>query len=186
MLAQVLDDLAAHHPDLVVIVTHLDAGDAIPALVARDFDVVLSEHYPGDPPASTVGIRVLELRRDPLRLAISVSWQADSLAEMADRPWVLEPAGSAARRWATHVCRSAGFEPRVAVESADVYLHALLVERGRAAAFLPTLGVDVGESVRLLPIRATRSIRASARAGSEAHPAIGVVLAALRRAARGP
>jgi DNA-binding transcriptional LysR family regulator len=51
----------------------------------------------------------------------------------------MEPTGTAARHWATAVCRAAGFEPDVRYQSTDLLLHLRLVRTGQAAALLPAL-----------------------------------------------
>ena len=43
-----------------------------------------------------------------------------SLADTAELAWVMEPRGAASRHWAEQACRSAGFEPDVRFETADL------------------------------------------------------------------
>lgn len=182
VLPRVLRTLAATHPDLSVAFSHVPAHGAIPRLLARDFDVVLSERYPGEPPTPLVGVVSESLMTDPLQLAIPVAWSARSVADLRDKPWVLEHVGSSVRRWADTYCRTAGFAPRVAFESADVYLHAEIVANGLAAAFLPQLSTRERDGIRLLPLEAARTIDLSIRAGSGTSPVIAAVTAALRAA----
>ncbi|MFE3887790.1 LysR substrate-binding domain-containing protein [Streptomyces lydicus] len=62
-----------------------------------------------------------------------------ALRALSGRPWVMEPAGTPSRRWATAVCRQAGFERDVRLESPDLLVQLLLVGQGHAAALLPDL-----------------------------------------------
>lgn len=97
----VLDAIARlqrEHPRLIVEFTHLEAEAAIPALLARDFDLVLSEQYPGSPPAPHPGLTTSTLVEDPLLLAVPIAWEATSLAELTEAPWVMEPAHTAPPR----------------------------------------------------------------------------------------
>lgn len=183
LLIDAIGALADRHPGLEVSFSQLTAEAAIPALVAREVDVVLSERYPGQdaPPPRAVLTRTL--MADPLRLAVPERWPARTLADLADAPWVMEHAGAFARSWAVPVCRTAGFEPDVRFTSADVYLHAELVAQGRAAAFLPRLGPRPGEDVRFVATGAARLVTVSRRDGSEGNPAIDAVDAALETAA---
>lgn len=185
LVPDVVTVLSQRHPDLRVVVSQVDATAAISALVARDFDVVLSEHYPADAPVASPGVRTEAVLWDPLSLAIPAVWPQRRLAELAHAPWAMEPAGTNIRAWSTFVCRAAGFEPDVTFESDDVLLHARLVGRGLAAAFLPGLGVETGPEVRLVATGQARVIAASARTGGEANPAIAAVHAALREIVRG-
>jgi DNA-binding transcriptional LysR family regulator len=94
----------------------------------------------------------------------------------------MEPPGSAARRWALARCRSAGFEPDVRYESADLLVHVALVAHGHAAAFLPDLvwaGRPPDVPVRALPGQARR-LFTLVRRGSADHPAVRAVRAGLR------
>ncbi|MGH1554349.1 LysR substrate-binding domain-containing protein [Streptomyces sp. L7] len=132
------------HPRLRVEVTQAEPKEALPALLARDFDLVITEEYPGNPHPRPAELEHEPLCEDPLRLATPrpVDRDAgpmDELRALADHPWVMEPEGSPARHWATALCRTAGFEPDVRFESADLVLHLRLAELGHAAALLPDL-----------------------------------------------
>lgn len=179
LLPTALEILADRHPNVRVTFAHLRAEEALPALLARDFDLVLCETYPGDSPAPVPGVTSEPLHTDPLLLAIPAGSPATELAHLADAEWAVEPAGTAARQWALAHCRSAGFEPRVAFESTDVLLHARLVERGLAAAFLPRL-IGGDSQARLVPTGQSRTILLARRTGSESAPATSAVREALR------
>lgn len=107
----------------------------------------------------------------------------------AERPWVMEPVGTAARSWAEQLCRAAGFEPDVRFETADLMAHIRLVRSGNAVGLLPDL-VWAGErpSVALtrLPGTPHREVFASARRASISRPAVVAVRDALARAAAAP
>ncbi|MET7639975.1 LysR family transcriptional regulator [Streptomyces sp. NPDC005438] len=172
LVLDAIDRLADPHPQLTVTFAHLNAEAAVPALLARDFDLVLSEDYPGLPSAPHPGVTTRTLTTDPLLLAVPARWSARELAELADVPWVMEHPGTAARTWSTSACRTAGFEPRVRYETADLHLHAAIVARGRTAAFLPRLGHDPTPGIRLVPTGHARTITLSIRAGSGDNPAV--------------
>jgi DNA-binding transcriptional LysR family regulator len=162
------------HPGLRVQVTQTEPEAALPALQARDFDLVIAEEYPGHPHPRPAEIELEDLCHDEIRLAhpLDVPYEA-----LADHPWVMEPAGSASRHWATTVCRAAGFEPDVRYESSDLLLHLRLVEQGHAAAFLPDLvwagRKASGVRLRGLPPEQRRRLLSTAvRRGSGGHPAI--------------
>lgn len=182
IVPRALAALTAQHPSLDVRFSHIDAPAAIPGLVAREFDVVLSERYPGEPATPRAGVLTDELARDALRLAVPDSWPGEALSDLADAPWIMEHVGTNARAWSDAMCRGAGFEPRVAFETADVLLHAQLIDRGLAAGFLPDLVAARAGGIRLHDTGRSRTIESSVRAGSETSPAIAAVRAALHRA----
>lgn len=186
--------LRERHPNLRVHVTQEEPEKALPALQARDFDVVLAEEYPDSPNPRLAELEQEDLLDDPLRLAMPRTDAgthpedgAAALRSMADRPWVMEPEGTTARHWAMGLCRAAGFEPDVRFEATDLLLHQRLVEQGHAAAFLPDLvwsGQPPTVALRPLPGgRHTRRIFTVARRGSSGHPAVRACRPALRHAA---
>ncbi|TDC86835.1 LysR substrate-binding domain-containing protein [Actinomadura sp. 7K507] len=179
-LALVPDALSAlreAHPRLRVEITQREPESALPALLARDFDLVITEEYPGDPGPRPAGLEYAELGQDELTLALpSPASQGAGLREAAGAAWVMEPEGTASRRWAMRLCRAAGFEPDVRFESTDLLLHLRLAERGHAAALLPGL-VWAGRPpavpvVRLREQDRVRRLFAASRRGGGSHPAV--------------
>ncbi|MFH9087887.1 LysR substrate-binding domain-containing protein [Streptomyces sp. NPDC017673] len=185
--------LRDQHPHLRVHVTHMEPERALPALQARDFDLVLAEEYPGNPNPRLAELEQEDLLDDPLHLALPTpagTGEADgptaALRSLADHPWVMEPEGTAARQWAVTLCRDAGFEPDVRFETTDLLLHLRLVEQKHAAAFLPGL-VWTGQSptVTLRPLprgQRTRRVFTVVRRGRGQHPAVLACRKALLRA----
>ncbi|MGW6906207.1 LysR substrate-binding domain-containing protein [Streptomyces sp. NPDC054940] len=192
-----LDLLRDQHPHLRVHVTHMEPERALPALQARDFDLILAEEYPGNPNPRPAELEQEDLLDDPLHLALPET--ADSpdtesptaaLRSLADHPWVMEPEGATARRWAVTLCRNAGFEPDVRFETTDLLLHLRLVQQGHAAAFLPDLvwgGQPSSVALRQLPRgQRTRRVYTVVRRGRSRHPAILACRDALLQAASMP
>ncbi|MEW2359161.1 LysR substrate-binding domain-containing protein [Spirillospora sp. NPDC029432] len=177
LVPDALSRLRERHPALRVEVTECEPETALPALTARDFDLVIAEEYPGSPEARHAEIEQEDLCRDEIRLALpGVPADAEGLRAGAEVPWVMEPAGTASRRWATALCRGAGFEPDVRYESSDLLLHLRLVEQGHAAALLPDLiwyDRPANAHLRRLPAALrTRRIFTAVRRGGGDHPAI--------------
>ncbi|MEU5880854.1 LysR substrate-binding domain-containing protein [Spirillospora sp. NPDC047279] len=188
--------LREEHPRLRVQVTQTEPETALPALLARDFDLVISEEYPGNPNPRYAEIEQEDLCEDEIRLALPrrlgetlAGTDLADLAALADHPWVMEPAGGEPRQWAMALCRNAGFEPDVRFESSDLLLHARLVEEGHAVALLPDLvwsGGPPAEGVvlRSLPSdQRRRRLTTAVRRGGGRHPAVRACREALRRTA---
>ncbi|WP_407547954.1 LysR substrate-binding domain-containing protein [Streptomyces sp. Pv4-95] len=189
-----LDLLRDRHPQLRVHVTQREPERSLPALQARDFDLVLAEEYPGTPNPRSAELEEEDLLDDALHLALPETAggsDAESpmaaLRSLADHPWVLEPEGTTARHWAMTLCRDAGFEPDVRFETTDLLLHVRLVEQNHAAAFLPGLvwsGRHPTVTLRQLPRgRRTRRVFTVVRRGRSAHPAVRACRDAFLRAA---
>src|SRR5690606_42151582 len=98
----------------------------------------------------------------------------------------MEPRGTASRHWAEQACRSAGFEPDVRFETADLQAHVRLIESGNAVAIVPALvhGGGAGR-VRSVPLDGApqRTVFTAALESSRAHPALAAVRAGLAEAA---
>ncbi|SHF55042.1 LysR substrate-binding domain-containing protein [Streptoalloteichus hindustanus] len=179
------------HPRLRVHVTQAEQETTLPALLARDFDLVVAEEYPGHPRPRPAELELADLCEDPLRLAqpgeAGPAGPTEALRALADHAWIMEPVGTAARSWATALCRQAGFEPDVRFESTDLLLHVRLVEQGHAVALLPDLvwgGQPPTVAVRGLPRgHQSRRLFTVVRRGRGEHPAIQAFRAALRTAA---
>ncbi|MWA15098.1 LysR family transcriptional regulator [Streptomyces sp. BA2] len=182
------------HPGLRVHLTQLEPEKSLPALLARDFDLVVAEEYPGVPSPRPTGLEQEDLCADPLHLALpepasdagsDTESPTAALRALADRPWVMEPTGTAARQWAMTLCRNAGFEPDVRFETTDLLLHLRLVERGHAAALLPGLvwdGRPATVPLRQLPRgQRARRLFTAVRSGRSHHPAIRACRRALRQ-----
>jgi DNA-binding transcriptional LysR family regulator len=187
LIPAALTSLRTAHPGLRAHVTQLEPERALPALLARDFDLVIAEEYPGIPNPRPAELEQEDLCGDTLRLA---SLAGTDLPALAGQPWIMEPEGSAARQWAVTLCRDAGFEPDVRFESPDLLLHLRLVEQGHAAAFLPDLvwrGRPPTLALGHLPEeRQARRLFTVVRRGSGEHPAIRAGRRALLRAAGQP
>ncbi|MGC2939057.1 MULTISPECIES: LysR family transcriptional regulator [unclassified Brevibacterium] len=185
--------LAEDHPDLTVITTHIRTEDAVPALLARDFDLVLQEDYPSRPARRGEGVETEVLGDDELCLITADTSGADAaspgLAACAHHVWAMEPADTRAGHWSRAECRRAGFEPVVHTESSDIVLLVRLVSLGLASALVPRMslraaaastGIDpVAITTSRLPEPASRRVSTAIRRGSARTPRIIALRAAL-------
>ena len=170
IIPQALTLLATEHPALRVEITQREPENALFEVWARDFDLVIAEQYPGHAAPRQPELDRIALCRDELRLGGS-----DSLRTASTRPWVMEPRGTASRHWAEQLCRTAGFEPDVRFETADLQAHIRLVESGHAVALLPDLvwgGRTPSLSLTSLDGSPTREVFTSVREASRERPAI--------------
>lgn len=184
LVPDALGQLRQRHPLLHVQLVELEPEHSLPALLSHDFDLVVAEEYPGNPMALPDGLSRVELFDDPLLLAWPPGTRRRAtLRHLAGEPFVLEPSGSAARQWATAVCRQAGFEPDVRYETSDLLLHLRLVEHGHAVALLPQLtwrdAAPTVPTARLPAGHHSRRLFTVSRAAMAKHPAVAAVRHAL-------
>lgn len=202
LLPGALNALREQHPALRVEVTESDPETGLVGVSSRDFDLILAEQYPGRTRPIHADLDRVVLVHDSIALArrpgtpetadaTAADADADAGATAAlwstrDEPWVLEPAGTASRAWAEQLCRTAGFEPDVRFEVADLTAHVRLIRAGLAVGLLPEL-VWAGEpptvALTPLPDEPRREIFSSARRVSAAAPSIRAVRRALASAA---
>ncbi|MCS3842970.1 LysR family transcriptional regulator [Microbacterium sp. AK031] len=170
--------LAARMPQLRVEMVQMAPEEGLFELQARAFDLVVAEQYGGHTRELRDGIDRTLLGSDPVRLAVPPSSTATALTDLRDSAWVMEPEGTAVRRWSVQQCRGAGFEPDVRFEATDLIAHTRLVAAGHAVAVLPDL-VWTGDraSVRLveLPGSPVREIFAATRSSSRDNAAVAAV-----------
>jgi DNA-binding transcriptional LysR family regulator len=185
VLPPALASLRAEHPDLLVSVAHISAEEAVPALLARDFDLVLLEDYPGHPRPAVEGAEITSAGLDPLWLLTPASEPPQEIEDLFGREWVMESPGTQARRWAESVARGAGFEPKVTYESSDVLLHARLVSAGLAVALVPGLALSAvdatGIRAQALKGEPARRISLAVRSGGGQSPAVDATRRAIAR-----
>jgi len=181
--------LGEEFPGLRVEVTEREPEAGLFAVSARDFDLVLAEQYPGHTREHRTDLDRINLVTDALRLAVPRPRDGRAVVSGLEHatmlPWVMEPAGTASRQWATQLCRSAGFEPDVRFESADLIAHIHLIESGNAVGILPDL-VWAGQSPTVhlleLPGLPHRTVFSAARRSSAGRPGVIAVRDALARA----
>ena len=197
LVPEVLTRLAERHPGLRVEITHQEAGPAFAGLLAHDFDVVLGEEYPGVARPPVRGARTQLLALDELFLVLPAHGphaRAEAaeapvhLPDLADVPWILDPAGTGPGQWARDTCRAAGFEPDVRYAASDLLLQIHLAEKGHAAAVIPGLLLAAvpppAARVRALPGRPHRRVMTGVRSGAAGDPAIRAFRTALGQAVR--
>lgn len=188
--------MAERAPLVRVEVTQAEPAQALEDTWARQFDVVIAEHYPHHSAPHHPDLLRETLVRDEIRLASAAATEAAAsppvrrvrgLAEASALAWVMEPKGAASRHFAEQVCRSAGFEPDVRFETADLQAHLALIAAGHAVALMPglmTAGAARGLTLSSLDEVAHRTVFAAYRVSSVADPAVAALLDALRAGAR--
>lgn len=179
LMPDTLTRMAATYPEVRIEMTQREPETALHETWARDFDLVIAEQYPGHAAPRYPELDRIKLTSDAIRLAVPPP-SADrppitSIADAADLAWVMEPRGAASRHWAEQACRSAGFEPDVRFETADLQAQIRLIESGNAVAFMPDLvwtGKTTTAQLLALPGDPHRTVFTSVRRSSVKRPAI--------------
>lgn len=179
LMPDALTRMSSSYPEVRVEMTQREPETALHETWARDFDLVIAEQYPGHAAPRYAELDRIPLTSDAIRLAVpppSPERPAiKTLADTAERAWVMEPRGAASRHWAEQACRSAGFEPDVRYETADLQAQIRLIESGNAVALMPDLvWTGRGTSAQLLDLPGDphRTVFTSVRRSSAKRPAI--------------
>lgn len=178
LMPETLTRMTREYPEVRIEMIQREPETALHETWARDFDLVIAEQYPGHAAPRYPELDRIKLTTDAIRLAVPASdGGADirTIEDTADLAWVMEPRGAASRHWAEQACRSAGFEPDVRFETADLQAQIRLIESGNAVALMPDLvWTGRGTTARLLelPGRPHRTIFTSVRRSSAKRPAI--------------
>jgi DNA-binding transcriptional LysR family regulator len=187
LIGPALRDLAAVSPAVQPVVAERYGPPAVADLRLGDLDVVLAEYDAASPPPAEPGLGLRHLAFDPYLLVIPPDWPAAprSLRDLAGRPWVAGPPGTAC----DHALQRIAGEATIAIPAGDVCVEfpsvLALVAAGRGAALIPRMALGQAMvTVCALPPLGGRHIAAWHRAGpAQPAPATATVLAALVRAA---
>ena len=178
LMPATLRAMAERYPDVRVEMVQREPEEALRETWARDFDMVIAESYPAHAAPHHPGLDRRSLTTDAIRLAlpaVSVALHpVGSLDEARAMPWVMEPRGAASRHFAEQMCRTAGFEPDVRYETADLQAHIRLVESGNAVALIPDImwaGRETSCRLLDLPGLPRRTIFTAQRLAGSASPA---------------
>ncbi|MBX8686501.1 LysR family transcriptional regulator [Mycobacterium sp. 20091114027_K0903767] len=184
-LVPALLDCQQRHPGLRVELVESEPEVAVPALLSGEFDLVVSEEYPGGAPNLPGYVHREVLAEDPLVAVVAASLlKGRELVQAGGAlPWALEPAGAASRAWAVHHCLGLGFTPAVQYESYDLDLLLLVVRQGAAASVLPALVLPPQpETTTLIRVQTgwSRTLVALSRQARTSDPSVRAVRRSLR------
>jgi DNA-binding transcriptional LysR family regulator len=191
LIGSALRDLAAANPAVRPVVAERYGPAAVAELRLGDLDIVLTEYDAANSPPAEPGLGLRHLAFDPYLLVIPPDWQVTPhhLRDLAGRPWVAGPPGTACDR----ALQRLAAEADIAIPAGDVCVEfpsvLALVAAGRGAAIIPqmTLGPALVTICTLLPPLGGRHIAAWHQAGPvQPAPATATVLDALVRAAHAP
>lgn len=182
LMPETLTRMSRTYPEVRIEMIQREPETALHETWARDFDLVIAEQYPGHAAPRYPELDRVRLTTDAIRLAVPPASDGgtavssiSSIEDTAELAWVMEPRGAASRHWAEQACRSAGFEPDVRYETADLQAQIRLIESGNAVALMPDLvwtGRDTTARLLDLPGKPRRTVFTSVRRSSAKRPAI--------------
>jgi DNA-binding transcriptional LysR family regulator len=183
-LVPTLLECQRRHPGLRVELVQSEPEVSYPGLLSGEFDVVVSEEYPGTEQALPRHVVREVLATDPLQVVVTSGLLADRDLPSAGGtiPWALEPVGASSRTWAMQHCLGQGFSPSVQFESWDLDLLLLLVLQGAAASVLPQLALESnapGSDLVTMGTGTSRTLVSLSRRARKDDPSVQAVRSAL-------
>lgn len=188
-----LVDLRSRHPNLRISMVDLEPEESIPALKARDLDVVLTYEWDLLPTLEDAGIEREELFSEHVYLVVPSTHPMAgregplTLSEFAEEEWIVGRDSTSMLDLVDAAARHAGFEPRTDFHSMDFEVILAAVAAGLGVALGPSLALidlPAGVTVRsLADFDVNRSVWTAIRRGSGTNPGIAAVLEQLRRQA---
>ena len=188
LIGPALRDLAATSPAVQPVITERYGPAAVADLRLGDLDIVVTEYDAAGPAPAEPGLGLRHLAFDPYLLVIPPDWQAKprSLPDLAGRPWVAGPPGTAC----DHALRRLAAEAAIAIPAGDVCVEfpsvLALVAAGRGAAIIPQMALGQAPvTVCGMPPLGGRYVAAWHQAGpAQPAPAASTALDALAHAAQ--
>lgn len=190
LVVPAIRDLEQRAPGVQVRVHEAGEAMALSALRGGDLDVVLVEDENLIDRATRPGLQHTWLLDDPYRVAVPAAWPVPrSLDDLASRPWVSGPRGTAVDLVLNRIRRSTGLA-LTATHACEEFAAVLaLVEAGLGASIIPALALPVEErpGLRFVGISefGVRHISAVTVATRRQPPLITEMLHALVEAASG-
>jgi DNA-binding transcriptional LysR family regulator len=182
-------DLRERHAELSCMVREHEPEDGIPLLRAGELDLLVSESYDNVESAPTGGLESHFLLTEPLLILLPPRHPARepvTLGSLREAGWIGGLPGTQFAAVLDHMCRSAGFTPRIVHRADEAVLQEALVEAGAGIGLLPALACRDSPAIRyarISPSSPRRHVFALLRRGAAGRPALAATLAALRRRA---
>jgi DNA-binding transcriptional LysR family regulator len=193
ILVPAITRLRAAHPNLRVSMIDLEPEEALPALKARELDVVLTYEWDLLPALEDSGIEREELLSEHVYIALpadhrlAVHGGPVAIRDLADDDWIVGRDSTSMLDLVSAAGGRAGFTPRTDLHSMDFEVILAAVEAGLGVALVPPLalvGYPGDAAIRdSADLDLNRSIWAAVRRGSAHNPNTAAVLATLREVA---
>lgn len=169
----------ARHPRLTALTLEVDV-DAVTRVVERgDADLAFGLDYPDAPVPRARGVEVLRVATERFMLAVPDVWQmpdAVSLADAADRDWILPPAETNYGRAVRAACRRVEFEPRVTHTVTDTAVSMAMVAQGLGITMVTDMMLALASPIGLRTLRVREDVRRDVvlvrRHGDDARPVV--------------
>jgi DNA-binding transcriptional LysR family regulator len=188
LVAPVVRDLRADHPDLTLSLTEREPWDTIDLVATGQSDLGVVHRWGDVPIVIPDHLAATQVASDFAEVIVPIGHPlADrtrvSPRDLVDEGWIATPEGTICRQWLTRMYAGTGRLPRIAHTAMEFDSHLALVRAGLGIALVPRLGRQpLGDELVAVPAHdpePTRDVIAVHRRSMAESPAINAVLAAL-------
>jgi DNA-binding transcriptional LysR family regulator len=188
LVAPVVRDLRAAHPDLTLSLTEREPWDTIDLIATGQSDLGVVHRW-GDVPITIPDhLAATQVAYDVADVIVPVGHALATRSrvsprDLVDEGWIATPEGTICRQWLTRMYAGTGRLPRIAHTAMEFDSHLALVRAGLGIALVPRLGRQpLGDELVAVPAHdpePTRDVIAVHRRSMAESPAVRAVLAAL-------
>jgi DNA-binding transcriptional LysR family regulator len=191
LVPRALAEFHRRHPDVDLSASTAEIDEAHELLRSGEIDVAIVMDFEAQPLTFT-DVETEHLLDDAYHVALPsghplAERQRVKLADLADEDWINSCPGSSCDQVVLNACRSAGFEPRVVIQSDENDQMQACVAGGLGVALWPQLALaHVRPGVAVKPVagpQVVRRVHAATLAGAYRAPATEAMLAILRETA---
>ena len=190
LVAPVVRDLCAAHPDLTLALTEREPWDTVELVASGQSDLGVVHRW-GDVPITIPDhLEATLVARDIADVIVHADHplaarDAVTPRDLVDEGWIATPEGSICRQWLTRMYAGTGRLPRIVHTALEFDSHLALVRAELGIALVPRLGRQALDT-DLVAVPAhdpvpTRDVIAVHRRSMADSPAVRAVLAGLRR-----
>ncbi|SDD72190.1 LysR family transcriptional regulator [Nocardioides lianchengensis] len=187
LIAPVVRDLLATHPDLTVTLTEREPWDTVDLVATGQTDVGVVHRWGDVAIAVPDHLATILVAQDVADVIVHpahplAARERVTPADLVDEGWIATPEGTICRQWLNRMYDGTGRLPRIAHTAMEFDSHLALVRAGLGIALVPRLGrqpLDGVVAVRAHDPVPTRDVVAVHRRSMADSPAVSAVLAAL-------
>ena len=181
LVAPVVRDLRAAHPDLTLSLTEREPWDTIDLVATGQSDLGVVHRWGDVPIAIPDHLEATQVAHDVADVIVPLDHPLADRArvsprDLVDEGWIATPEGTICRQWLTRMYAGTGRLPRIAHTAMEFDSHLALVRAGLGIALVPRLGRQpLGDELVAVPAHdpePTRDVIAVHRRSMAESPAV--------------
>jgi molybdate transport repressor ModE-like protein len=146
LVTHAVSNFTQRYPAVELQLAEAEPEQSVPALKRGDHDLALTYDFAIDPAEEDRDTERVLLLEEEMQVALPANHRladrsAVKLKDLADDDWLTGVSSGSCRAHVIHLCRHAGFDPKISFESDDYQVVQGLVAAGVGVALLPELAM---------------------------------------------